>query len=212
MRKQRGFTLIELLIVVAIIGIIAAIAIPALMDAMERAHQKATMADINSIATAIQSFSTDMRGTYPLFAAGDPFVNFGGATGAGWVSAGVVPGNVFVPNYIQHIPQYDGWGTTYSYLGAPTDAGTPWPVNDPIGVARADRFCLWSKAKLGANSVGTGEVGGAATGAAVSAAWCVAAPVVSGTMGTHCYNTDIVWCDSAMVQAPEGKQTNCGGT
>ncbi|MBZ5641051.1 MAG: prepilin-type N-terminal cleavage/methylation domain-containing protein, partial [Acidobacteriia bacterium] len=58
-RNNRGFTLIELLIVVAIIGIIAAIAIPNLLNAIDRGKQKRTMADIRSIGTAVESYAID---------------------------------------------------------------------------------------------------------------------------------------------------------
>ena len=60
-RKQSGFTLIELLIVVAIIGIIAAIAIPNLLNAIDRGKQKRTMADIRSVGTAVESYAVDVN-------------------------------------------------------------------------------------------------------------------------------------------------------
>ena len=62
--NKKGFTLIELLIVVAIIGIIAAIAIPNLLNAIQRGKQKRTMADMRSIATAVEAFSVD-NNRYP---------------------------------------------------------------------------------------------------------------------------------------------------
>ena len=59
MKSKKGFTLIELLIVIAIIGIIAAIAIPNLLTALQKAKQKATMGDMKSIGTAVESYMTD---------------------------------------------------------------------------------------------------------------------------------------------------------
>ena len=90
-RDSKGFTLIELLIVVAIIGIIAAIAIPNLLNAIDRGKQKRTMADLRSIGTAVESYAVD-NNVYPVAATiatlTTPLVN-----GA----------------YIKTMPQADGW-------------------------------------------------------------------------------------------------------
>jgi type II secretion system protein G len=97
MRKQKGFTLIELLIVVAIIGIIAAIAIPNLLNAIDRGKQKRTMADMRSIGTSIESYAVD-NNFYPK----------------GMSNAGAAAISAFVsPIYMKTVPNNDGWNNVW---------------------------------------------------------------------------------------------------
>ncbi len=63
---RNAFTLIELLIVVAIIGILAAIAVPNFLNAQERAKVSRAEADIRSIGTALEMYRLDNTG-YPRF-------------------------------------------------------------------------------------------------------------------------------------------------
>jgi type IV pilus assembly protein PilA len=58
-RSQRGFTLIELLIVVVIIGILAAIAIPKFVNTKEKAYMAQMKSDLRNLATAEEAFFYD---------------------------------------------------------------------------------------------------------------------------------------------------------
>ncbi|MBN2325974.1 MAG: prepilin-type N-terminal cleavage/methylation domain-containing protein [Candidatus Omnitrophica bacterium] len=63
--RRKAFTLIELLIVVAIIGILAAIAVPNFLNAQTRAKIARNLSDMKSLSTAVMSLQVD-KGAYPV--------------------------------------------------------------------------------------------------------------------------------------------------
>ncbi len=99
LRKMKGFTLIEMLIVVAIIGILAALLIPNAMSALQKAKQKGTVKDINTIATAFMDHVTD-KGNVPA--------HTGQITGPTDAVVAALQGF-----YMKVFPQKDQWGNYY---------------------------------------------------------------------------------------------------
>lgn len=111
--RQKGFTLIELLIVVAIIGIIAALLIPNFLDALQKAKQKRTVADERNTGTAMFSWLTDQLGAAAAGAAATQITIADYDTGALTTSTSIR--DLLVPQYLQSIPELDGWKNVYYY-------------------------------------------------------------------------------------------------
>ena len=104
MRNTRGFTLIELLIVVVIIGILAAIAIPKFANTKEKAYVAAMKSDLRNLVTAQESYFADQVS----YTSSTTAMSFSASTGV-TVTVGTVSGT--------------GWNATASHNGTAKTCG-----------------------------------------------------------------------------------------
>lgn len=126
---SNGFTLIELLAVIAVIGVLAAILIPALQSARKSANQSKCVSNLRQIAMAVQSFTNDNGGRFPE-------TWYFGETGKPWCrqlepyvgmeSNGQIEGNLFRCPAVEE-GNHHGW-SDYGYnenlgLGKGADVG-----------------------------------------------------------------------------------------
>jgi prepilin-type N-terminal cleavage/methylation domain-containing protein len=105
MSNRKGFTLIELLIVVVIIGILAAIALPKFANTKQKAIKSAMISDLRNLATAQEAFYADST---------HYATTYGTTTGPNQVTFAISQGNVIG---ISTGSNASGWGATVTNVG-----------------------------------------------------------------------------------------------
>jgi type IV pilus assembly protein PilA len=126
MQGRKGFTLIELLIVVVIIGILAAIAIPKFANTKEKAVVASMKSDLRNLVTAQESFFSDNQDY-----AGDidPNTQTNGKGGAGKVAFGPSAGNAIVVKY----------GSAAAWTATVTNPAVKSTASDACGIWVGDK-------------------------------------------------------------------------
>jgi general secretion pathway protein G len=105
--RVNGFTLIEILVVIVILGILAGLIVPRVMDRPDQARVVAAKSDIGAIMNALKLYKLD-NGTYPGPEQGLMALVRKPETGD-------IPRNWKTGGYLERLPK-DPWGTDYQYL------------------------------------------------------------------------------------------------
>jgi len=96
--RHAGYSLIELLVVMVVLAVVASIALASIWNALDRAKQRATMADMRTVARAVEAYQSD-HGTLPITSTGMEGLK-----------------RMLVPYQSTVIPTRDHWGHDLAYV------------------------------------------------------------------------------------------------
>lgn len=175
---SRGFTLLEILIVVVILLVIASILIPNLIDAMNKAKQKKSMAEIKIVGDAFFSWHIDQVGAASAGAAKSRSYSVSDFEKIDAESMA----DLLEPRYLQKVPIEDAWGNELGFhisACCTIDEGETFGLQCPIGCTNI----------LMIVSCGMDHV-------------CEEGSYEAGAFDARDHHEDLVWLDGYFIRRP----------